>query len=153
MSRSERRDIFLALGPVQQAKLYRISTFAGTPKTQGFGGDGGLAIKAKLNSPGGVFGLGDGRVLIADWGNHVVRVVDRDGIISTFAGTPGKPGFGGDGGPAIKAKLCEPKGVFGLFDGRVLITDWGNHVVRVVEGWFRVKAGGGRVGGSEAGGV
>jgi hypothetical protein len=64
-----------------------------------------------------------------------VRRIDREGIISTVAGT-GAPGFAGDGGPATDARLNTPAGL--AFDGagRLYIADQGNDRVR------RVDAGG-----------
>ena len=62
-----------------------ISTFAGTG-TAGFSGDGGAATSAQLNGPMAVLVDGAGFVYIADTGNNVVRMVDNEGIISTYAG-------------------------------------------------------------------
>jgi hypothetical protein len=62
-----------------------ISTFAGTG-TAGFGGDNGPATSAQLNHPMAVLVDGSGWVFIADTGNHVIRVVNAAGIISTYAG-------------------------------------------------------------------
>jgi len=61
-----------------------ITTFAGTGAS-GMGGDGGPATAAKV-SPTGLATDSAGNLYIADYGNHVVRRVDRNGIISTFAG-------------------------------------------------------------------
>ena len=46
-----------------------------------------------------------------------------------MAGT-GQPGFGGDGGPALKAAMNGPKHISIDADGSVLITDTENHVIR-----------------------
>ncbi len=51
-----------------------ISTFAGTGQT-GFGGDGGAATSARLDSPNGVAVDGSGNVYIVDAGNHRIRRV------------------------------------------------------------------------------
>src|SRR5690606_16660548 len=51
-------------------------------------GDGGLATDARLNSPTRVAFDPQGHMYIADYGNHVIRRVDKDtGIITTVAGT------------------------------------------------------------------
>jgi gliding motility-associated-like protein len=81
-----------------------ISTIAGTSQNAGFGGDGGLAKTAKLNSPTGIAVDKNGIVYIADWLNHRIRKIDAAGLITTIAGT-GIVGYSGDGGPAINAKL------------------------------------------------
>ena len=63
-----------------------ISTLAGTG-VAGYSGDGGPATQAALNVTWGVAAAPDGGVLIADYGNHRIRRVRPDGIITTLAGT------------------------------------------------------------------
>ena len=121
-----------------------MTTFAGTG-IAGYSGDGALAIMARLNSPWGVAldGL-SGKVYITDWDNHVVRVVNSGGIISTFAGTTKGFTFGGDDALAINAQLNNPTGVaVDAVAGRVYIADSGNGVVRVVNstGFITIFAG------------
>lgn len=60
-----------------------ISAFAGIG-TPGYSGDGAQAIDAELNSPSDVATDSLGITYIADAGNHVVRIVDVNGIISTL---------------------------------------------------------------------
>ena len=78
----------------------------------------------------------DGGFLIADSGNHVVRKVSADGLITCIAGTTGTAGSGGDGGLATHAQFSWPFAVAVTGDGGLLIADKDNHVVR------RVSAGG-----------
>src|SRR4051812_35350689 len=73
-----------------------ITTIAGTG-TAGYGGDGGLGSLAKLSSPTMVVQAPDGRVLIADQANNVVRGLKPDATIRTYAGVAGAGSFGGDG--------------------------------------------------------
>ena len=63
-----------------------IVTVAGTGEP-GYGGDGGAATDARLNSPRGVAVDGVGNLYIADTGNRRVRRVDSAGTIVTIAGT------------------------------------------------------------------
>jgi Ca2+-binding RTX toxin-like protein len=107
-----------------------ISTAAGT--TGGLSGDGGQASAAQLNFPNAVAPTADGGYLIADSGNHRIRRVAPDGVISTAAGTTG--GLSGDGGQASAAQLDTPFGVAPTADGGFLIADTGNHRIRAVEG-------------------
>src|SRR4051794_31492990 len=82
-----------------------ISTVAGTGK-RGYAGDGGREVAAELNEPYEVRFDRDGNMLFVEMRNNVVRRVDaKTGVISTVAGTGGKPGFAGDGGPAGRAQL------------------------------------------------
>lgn len=63
-----------------------IYNFAGT-HTNGYNGDGGLAINAQLSSPKGVAADGWGRVYIADYDNNVVRMVASSAIINGVTNT------------------------------------------------------------------
>lgn len=62
-----------------------VSLFAGTGVAT-FSGDGGLATAASLNSPARPVMDGQGNLYVADSGNHRVRKVDTQGIITTVAG-------------------------------------------------------------------
>jgi hypothetical protein len=95
-----------------------------------YSGDNGPALQASLNNPQGIAVDRDGTLLVADTYNHVVRRIDRNGMITTFAGT--QPGFAGDGGPANKAQLSLPMAVAVAPDGNVYISDAGNSRVRRV---------------------
>ncbi len=65
-----------------------LTIFAGCGKV-GYAGDGGLATDAFLSEVAGVAVHEDGRVFIADTDNDAIRVVDRDGTITTLvAGVP-----------------------------------------------------------------
>lgn len=70
-----------------------------------------------------------GNVYICERGGHALRVVDGRGRIRTVAGT-GEPGFSGDDGPALEARLSGPKHISVTADDDVLIADTENHVVR-----------------------
>lgn len=107
-----------------------ISTIAGIGEP-GFSGDGGHAIKAKLYDPFDICIDGSGVLYVADWGNHRIRRITPDGIITTVAGT-GQPGFSGDDGPAIMAKLNEPYGIAIDNSGSIYVADSGNHRVRKI---------------------
>src|SRR4051794_9382922 len=56
----------------------RITTIAGTG-TAGFSGDGGPATAAAVDNPENVVETPSGGLLIADFGNHRVRLVAPDG--------------------------------------------------------------------------
>ena len=108
----------------------QISTVAGTGEA-GYSGDDGPATKAKLNNPFGIVRGSDGALYICDTGNHVIRRVDTNGIITTVAGT-GRKGYSGDGGPALKAELNEPYEV--RFDAEnMYFVEMRNHLVRRVD--------------------
>ena len=108
-----------------------ISTFAGTGSS-GSSGDGGAATSALLNTPRGLFLDTTGNLYIADKGNNKIRMVDASGIISRVAGI-GSSGDSGDGGPALSAKLHDPRGVYKDASGNLYIADSSNHKVRKVD--------------------
>jgi hypothetical protein len=129
-----------------------ITTVAGIG-TSTFGGDGGPAKTAGLNSPFGVSTLSDGGYLIADADNARVRRVLPDGRIITVAGI-GVRGFSGDGGPAVAARMAAPYNTAPLSDGSFLIADTSNNRVREVNpaGTIFTVAGTGAAGASGDGG-
>ncbi len=100
---------------------------------KGYRGDGGPARESSLNLPHEIRFGPDGKLYIVDMGNHVVRRVDLQADrIDTIAGT-GEPGYSGDGGPALQAKLKQPHSIQFGPDGRLYICDIGNHAIRVVD--------------------
>ena len=108
-----------------------ITTAAGTGE-RGYGGDGGAAEQAQLDSPAGVAVDGAGNLYIADSGNNRVRRVNAAGVIAAVAGT-GERGYGGDGGPAVQARLSSPAGLAADGLGNLYIADSGNYRVRKVD--------------------
>jgi trimeric autotransporter adhesin len=107
-----------------------ITTVAGNG-TAGFGGDGGLATAAQLNSPAGLASDGAGNVFIADYQNQRIRRIGAGtGSIGTVAGT-GDFGFSGDGGPATRALLYSPVGVGVDGTGDLFVVDSGDNLISV----------------------
>jgi DNA-binding beta-propeller fold protein YncE len=123
-----------------------VATLAGNG-VRASSGDGGPAADAGLNLPRGVVVGPDGSVYIAESGGHRVRRVDAVGIISTVAGD-GEAGYGGDGGPAVEARLNCPRGVAAAADGSIYIADTENHRIRKVgaDGIITTVAGNGTPG-------
>ncbi len=107
-----------------------ITTFAGNGKP-GYSGDGEPATSAQISSPHGIAADKEGNLYITDVINNVIRRVDTNGIISTFAGN-GHKGYSGDGGKAANAQLNWPSDVAADAAGNIYIADAGNHVVRKV---------------------
>ncbi|WP_395847176.1 RHS repeat-associated core domain-containing protein [Cystobacter fuscus] len=107
-----------------------ISTVAGR-NGWGYGGDGGPATQALFSAMRAVAAGPDGSLYIADAGNHRIRRVGPDGIVSTVAGN-GDDGVGGDGGPATQAQLHAPVDIAVGPDGSIYIVDIDNNIVRRV---------------------
>jgi uncharacterized protein (TIGR03437 family) len=102
---------------------------AGPPSTSA--GDGGQATAAWLFDPKALAFDKSGALFIADTRNNRIRKVGLNGIITTAAGN-GTAGAGGDQGKATDAELSGPEGVLAAPDGKLYISDTGNHRIRVV---------------------
>lgn len=109
-----------------------ISTFAGKG-ILGFAGDNGPAGAAIFSYPNGITTDRAGNVFIADSFNNRVRKVSRVNLtITTVCGT-GVPGFSGDGGPGLQARLYVPYGLATDSADNLFIVDSYNHRVRRLE--------------------
>jgi hypothetical protein len=129
----------------QVMKAGHIYTVAGDGQS-GFSGDGGPATAAELNQPRGVTLDSAGNLVIADWGNALIRVVAARsgtfygqamtiGDIYTIGGVPGDDGsqFSGDGGPARRAEFSSGMvGVAADRAGDTLVADGTNSRVRMI---------------------
>lgn len=133
-----------------------ITTVAGNGQT-GFSGDGGLATNAAFffgPIGGGISFDRDDNLYICDTTNQRVRRVDRNGIVTTVAGS-GERGFRGDGGSALLAALFFPLDVAIDSSGNLFISDRLNQRVRRVDastGIITTYAGNGQTGFSGDGG-
>ncbi|MBA3500872.1 MAG: hypothetical protein M4D80_39490 [Myxococcota bacterium] len=123
---------------------------------QGYDGDGGLAINAKLNfeagsnpEPSGGLVFKGNKLYFADTLSSRVRSVDlASGMIETVVGT-GTPGYRGDGGQARAAQLAFPRDLEIGPEGDLYIADTDNSVIRAVSfstGAIRTVAGNGVLG-------
>ena len=108
-----------------------LTTVVGTGE-QGYGGDGGPAASALLDTPSGIAVDASGNLYIADTHNSCIREVSA-GVIQTIAGT-GISGFSGDGGVATAATLSGPIAVAVDTNGTYYIADTKNHRIRAVSG-------------------
>ncbi len=129
-----------------------VDFFAGTGEST-YGGDGGPAVNAQLAEPVGLAMDNAGNVYIADEAVCVVRMVNPEGIISTFAGNSFKCSYGGDGGSPAKANLNGPTSVFIDSHDNIYIADTYNHAIRkIAAGIITTVAGTGEAGFSGDGG-
>jgi hypothetical protein len=99
-----------------------VTTWTGTG-VAGF--SNGLA--PTYNSPSGMAWL-KGKLLVADFHNHAIRLVYADGTAETLAGN-GIPGF--QNGVGNTARFNAPVSIVaGLLEGEYFVADSGNHCVR-----------------------
>lgn len=95
------------------------------------GGSGfrdGPVEDAIFNEPKDIKFDNDGNMFIADYGNHCVRMLSADGIVTTVAGQPGKAGYK-DGGP-VESLFRNPWGIAVNEQGDIYVADWGNARIR-----------------------
>jgi sugar lactone lactonase YvrE len=98
-----------------------VTTIAGTGAA-GFNGDGLAPLDTQFDGLASILLEPDGRVIVADNGNHRIRRIDPTGTVTTVAGT-GVHGFSGDGGPATEAMLGGPRGLAHGPDGLLYFGD------------------------------
>jgi trimeric autotransporter adhesin len=117
--------------------IYRVGVdravlpFVGASGACGYNGDGMPASQAAINRAHGIaVGPGD-NLYIADSANNRIRMVNRQGIISTVAGN-GYCCYTGDRVPATSATLNSPLGVAAT-PGGLYIADTFNDRVRFVD--------------------
>jgi len=110
-----------------------ISTVVGNGVSNSYSGDGGYAVNAKFNTPVAIAKDGKGNTYIAEVGNNIIRRIDSNNIVSTYAGNYAKgAGFSGDGGAAADAQLNHPSGLCVDVFGNLYIADQYNNRVRMV---------------------
>lgn len=108
-----------------------ITTIAGTG-VPGFGGDGGQATLAMLQSPFDLTFDQAGNLYFADADNFRVRKIDATGIVTTIAGN-GNAAYSGDNGPAVNAGLNGCVDVDLDVNGNIYITEQFNHCIRRID--------------------
>lgn len=106
-----------------------LSGFEGIP-----GYRDGAAATAQFNEPAGVSVDGDNRIYICDKGNSLIRRLDPDGQVRTYAGlvtgTPPRPRSGFADGLVAQTLFSAPESVVVDLSGYVHVVDTGNHCLR-----------------------
>jgi len=124
MAAAPNGDLYLALR--EGNAIYRIDAetqtlhrVAGTGE-QGYSGDGGAALNAKLAGPKGLAYAPGAILYIADTENHVIRSVNlKTGIIATVLGT------------GVRGELSRPHGVL-FVNGALYVSDSEAHRILVL---------------------
>ncbi|HTK59951.1 MAG TPA: hypothetical protein VL283_01975 [Candidatus Baltobacteraceae bacterium] len=91
----------------------------------------GSGATARFSAPYGIVQRADGMLLVADYGNHAIRLVGLDGAASTYAGASA-PGYAD--GDLSTARFDHPQGLSIASDGTVYVSDAENFRVRRIAG-------------------
>ena len=105
----------------------------------------GRGSEARFATPSGIALAPDGTLVVADTGNHAIRRVTANGVVTTIAGD-GISGY--VDGPSAQARFNAPVGVAVDAAGRIIVADTYNDRIRVIDpdGQVRTLAGGGNDG-------
>ncbi|XID93689.1 stalk domain-containing protein [Paenibacillaceae bacterium WGS1546] len=141
-------------GWTKSAKLYEIRTWAGQSQ---WGHENGSLDAATLFHPSSIVELPDGRLLVADTENHLLRVVSTDRV-SAYGGL-----IVGESEPNVLigayhddaldlAAFHLPAGLATDAQGNIYVADSGNHAVRKIssDGKVSTLAGNGLIGSDDA---
>ena len=114
-----------------------VATLAGG--VEGF--QDGQGAAARFDTPSGLALDATGNLYVADTGNHAIRKVTPDGVVTTLAGT-GSPGW--RDGPGAQAQFDGPMGLAIDQAGRVIVADAYNDRIRAItpDGRVTTLAGG-----------
>ncbi len=105
-----------------------VSTLAGSAGSQGSADGTGAA--ARFRRPTAVTVTATGDLIVADYGNHLLRKVTAAGVVTTLAGSAGLSGSADGTGAA--ARFFLPTAVVAHPDGNVYVADYFNHTIRKV---------------------
>ena len=106
---------------------FAFTNFAGMPGLVGT--NDGIGTAARFNAVAGVATDNAGNVYVADWAN-TIRKITPLGLVSTLAGSAGKPGTN-DGAGGV-ARFNAPCGLAVDPVGNCYVADSGNHAVRKI---------------------
>jgi hypothetical protein len=114
--------------------LTTITLAGGSTTGTALGSNDGVGTAALFDAPKGVAVDTSGKVVVAEWGNHKVRLIYPNRTVITLAGG-GATGTasGSINGVGSAALFNQPVGVaVDTSSGNVIVTDYGNHKVRLI---------------------
>ncbi|MCB9642807.1 MAG: hypothetical protein H6728_06985 [Myxococcales bacterium] len=91
--------------------------------------NGGL-LESRFHQPSQVVSDGSGNLYLADTANNVIRKIDPQGNVTTFAGT-GVPSL--KDGSVLQSSFNQPEDLAFDTSGNLYIADTGNHAIRKID--------------------
>lgn len=120
---------------IRQVKNGKVSTYAGfqiDAKDEGIPAgawNDGAKETAVFNEPSGMDTDLEGNIYIADTGNHRIRKIARNGMVTTVAGDGV---IGDEDGKGTRARFYHPQDVAVAADGTLYVADTLNHLIRQI---------------------
>ena len=112
----------------------------------------GTGSQARFNDPQGIASDGAGNLYVAEAAGASIRKVTPQGVVTTFAGAAGSPGYADGSGAA--ARFNAPSRLETDADGNLYVTDSGNSAIRRITaaGAVSTLAGSGSCGSTDGSG-
>jgi NHL repeat len=108
--------------------LGEVTTVAGSLKVRGDAD--GASSAARFNQPTGIARDSSGNLYVSEEGNHTIRKITSEGIVTTIAGSTGQ--VGASDGRSSTARFNSPNGIVLDAMGHLLVADTKNHIIRRV---------------------
>jgi len=121
-------------GSISNGANWQVSVLAGDDSaTNGAGGTtNGTGTNARFTNPRGVAVDQQGNVYVVDSSNNLIRKINPQGTVSTFAGS-GVSGYGDGQGTTVAVKFQQPMGIAIDSSGYLYVGDAINFVVRQID--------------------
>jgi DNA-binding beta-propeller fold protein YncE len=111
-------------------------------------------VATRIGRPRGLCGLSDGKLGVVDYAHHVVQILDpASGTLSPVAGAWNSKGYADGAGSS--AMFATPYACAQRSDGKLVVTDFDNHRIRLVglDGSVSTLAGSGTAGFADGSGA
>ncbi len=103
-----------------------VTTFAGSAGISGSAD--GIGPEARFYAPGAIAVDQAGNLFVTDGGNHTIRKISSQGVVTTIAGAAGITGSAD--GPGALARFNGPAAIAVDSSGNVFVSDYNNNTVR-----------------------
>lgn len=121
----------LAPGTTTQSDYHKAYTFATLAGAAGVaGGANGTGGAARFDFPNGIAVDANGNIYVTEKVNCTVRKITTEGVVTTVAGSPARPGSAD--GAGTSARFSAPSGIAVDAVGNLYIADTGNHTLRKI---------------------